>query len=116
MQAGRLKRRVIVERLSSAQDALGQPVATWVQVGKLWTNPKHETGMGVIRGQREPGVPSSVVRYSFEARREAVRAYGVNVGMRLRHDGLIFDIKAISENLEDRDGVFLVCEQGGSNG
>lgn len=116
MRAGNLSRRVIVQRRVAGQDAGGQPLDSWVNVGKLWTNPKNETGLAVIRGQREAGVPSSVARYSFEARRDAVLALGVDVGMRVVHAGMNFDIKVLIQDLNSREGMFLVCEQGGSNG
>lgn len=116
MEAGKLNRRITIERRDSTQDEAGQPVDTWLEVVKLWANPAGETGLGALRASTQPGVPSSIARYSFMVRRPALVAKGVDAGMRVSYSGMFFDIKLITYDLKDLEKAYLVCEQGGSNG
>lgn len=116
MEAGKLNRRIEVQYRADGQDEFGQPVDTWVSLGKLWASPANETGLAAIRNSTQPGIPSSVARYSFLVRRNAMLSKGVNVGMRILYESLVFDIRLITQDLQDHEKAFLVCEQGGSDG
>lgn len=114
MNAGQLNRRITIQRHVQGQDDFGQPIDTWEEVKKVWASIANETGLGTIRSQTQAGVPSAVSRYSFMVRKEA--AVDVTDAMRIVHDGLIFDIRVITHDLNQRDRAYLICEQGGSDG
>lgn len=114
--AGELNRRVRIEVRGADQDEAGQPVDDWALLGYIWAGIANETGLGAIRSSLQGNVPASIARYSFLARFETVRSLGVDQGMRLIHDGLIFDIKGITRDLKDRDRAYIITEQGGNNG
>jgi len=116
MRAGELNRRVTIEAPGETQDEAGQPIAGWVKVDDLWAGIANETGLGVIRSSLQGGVPTSIARYSFMVRFEAIRRLEINPGMRIVHDGLVFDIKGVTRDLKDRTKAFIITEQGGNSG
>lgn len=116
LRAGELNRRATIQYRVEGQDAAGQPVDDWRDVATVWVGIANETGMGAIRSSLQGNVPASIARYSFLARFETVRSLGVDQGMRLLHDGLIFDIKGIVRDLKDRERAYILTEQGGNAG
>ncbi|MBN7138997.1 phage head-tail joining protein [Lysobacter enzymogenes] len=116
MGAGKYNRRATVKYRVDANDDAGQPADDWKVLGSLWVSIANETGMGAIRSSLQGNVPASIARYSFEARFESVRELGVNEGMRMEHDGLIFDIKGVVRDLKHRGKAYILTEQGGNAG
>lgn len=116
LKAGELNRRVRVEVRDAGQDEAGQPLDGWTLLDYIWTGIANETGLGAIRSSLQGNVPASIARYSFLARFETVRSLGIDQGMRLVHDGLIFDIKGVTRDLKDRDRAYIITEQGGNTG
>ena len=115
MKAGRLNRRIAIEKLAGGVDAAGQPTTTWQHVGYLWADIAHDTGKAAIRRTSDQ-VPVPYSQYSFMVRLCDLRLLGVTDGMRVVHDSLKFDIKGITQDLKQRDAAFIVCEQGGNEG
>lgn len=114
MRAGKRKHRVEVQQRSEGRGPSGQPLLTWEHVGYLWANIGNDTGKSAIR--RSGDVPVPYVQYSFAVPLCDVRALSLTDGMRLVHDGLNFDIKGITQNLQNRTEAFIVCEMGGNEG
>lgn len=116
LAAGKLNRRIRIERRVGGQDATGQPIDAWSLVGEPWVGIANETGLGAIRSVTEANVSTSIARYSFLMRFGTAKALGIDAGMRAVYDGLVFDIKGLTRDLEHREKVFLICEQGGNDG
>lgn len=116
MRAGDLNRQIVIQRRSDGTDEVGQPLNTWVDVGTIWASIANETGLGAIRSGLIGGVPASIARYSFKVRFAEARAMGVDAGMRVVHDALVFDVKGVTQDLKNRDAGYIVCEQGGNDG
>ncbi len=116
MRAGELNRRIRIERPGAGQDAAGQPVQGWELVDHLWAGVAGETGLGAIRSSLQGGVPASIARYSFKVRFEAINRLGIDAGMRIVYDGLIFDVKGVTRDLKDRQAAYILTEQGGNSG
>jgi len=116
MRAGQLNRRVHIQRRVPGRDAFGQPVQAWEPVGDLWAGITGESGLGAIRAAAQENVPVSIARYSFLVRFAEAKALEIDQGMRVVHDGMIFDIKGVTRDLRQRDRAYLICEQGGSDG
>lgn len=114
--AGELNRRVTIEAPGESQDGAGQPIPGWMKVDDLWAGIAGETGLGAIRSSLQGGVPASIARYSFMVRFEAIQRLGINPGMRVVYDGLVFDIKGVTRDLKDRTKAFILTEQGGNSG
>ncbi len=116
MRAGEINRRIRIERRVQCQHSTGQPIDAWELVGEIWAGIANETGLGAIRSSLQGNVPASIARYSFLIRFEAAKALGVDPGMRVVHDGLVFEIKGLTRDLESREKAFIICEQGGNDG
>lgn len=114
MRAGSLRQRITIQQRTDETDAAGQPVDAWEDVGKLSANIGHDTGKAAIRQSGSIPVPYS--QYSFKVRLRDARALAVDSGMRIVHDGLYFDIKGVTQDLQDRDAAFIITEQGGNEG
>ncbi|MNV34922.1 Phage head-tail joining protein [compost metagenome] len=116
MTARARNRRILVQRRSGAVDEAGQPLDEWVDVGPLWAGIANETGLGAIRSSLQGNVSQSIARYSFLVSFEAARALGIDAGMRMLHDGEVFEVKGITRDFKDRKSAFVICEQGGNDG
>lgn len=116
MTARARNRRILVQRRSGAVDDAGQPLDEWADVGLLWAGIANETGLGAIRSSLQGNVSQSIARYSFLVSFEAARALGIDAGMRVLHDGEVFEVKGITRDFKDRKSAFVICEQGGNDG
>ncbi len=116
MRAGLLNRKVRVERPASGTDDWGQPAQGWELVDEIMVSVAGETGVGAIRAGLQGGVPASISRYSFMARYQTVRALGIDATMRILFDGLVFEVKGITRDLNSKDRAFIVTEEGGNSG
>lgn len=116
MTARARNRRILVQRRSGSVDDAGQPLDEWMDVGPLWAGIANETGLGAIRSSLQGNVSASIARYSFLVNFEASRALGIDEGMRIIHDGDVFEVKGITRDFKDRRSAFLICEQGGNDG
>ena len=116
MTARARNRRILIQRRSGSVDDAGQPLDEWMNVGPLWAGIANETGLGAIRSSLQGNVSASIARYSFLVSFEAARALGIDEGMRIVHDGDVFEVKGITRDFKDRRSAFLICELGGNDG
>ena len=100
-QAGKLNTRLNIERRTSSQDELGQPVETWSLVAAVWGSVRHLSGVAAIKS----GADGSTVKASFRIRYMA----GIDSGMRVTVDGKHYNIVAILPNKAERY-IDLVAE------
>lgn len=115
-RAGRLNRRIEIQRRGVDTDPFGQPVDDWSRVGHVMADVANETGLGAIRTSAGQSLTASVARYSFMVRFAEARALGVDAGMRVLYDGDVFDVKGVTRDFKDRSVAFIICEQGGNDG
>lgn len=101
MRAGQLKHRITIQRPTGAKDQWGTPEPQgWEDVARVWANVLHQSGSESIRA----GADVSIVRASVRIRwRE-----GLNAGLRVLHQGQVFDIEAVLPGA-DRKHIDLVC-------
>lgn len=116
MRAGELNRLIRIEQRAQGQDSTGQPIDTWELVGEVWAGIANETGLGAIRSSQQGSLPSSIAKYSFLVRFDVAKSLGVDAGMRVVHDDIIFDVKVLTRDLKNREKAFIICEQGGNDG
>lgn len=100
MKAGQLRHRVTLQTLQVGQDAIGQPVATWVDTALLWGDVRYLSGLSTIKA----GADASLSKVSIRLRYTAC-----NAGQRVLHGGKVYAIQAV---LPDARRVFvdLVCQ------
>lgn len=102
MQAGRLNRRCVLQAPGTAQDELGQPIPGWTDVATVWADIRMKSGLESIKA----GAPVSVAPASIRIRYRA----GVNAGMRVVHNLVAYEIKAVMPDVSGRVFLDLACE------
>ena len=102
MQAGRLNRRCLLQRPSTATDPLGQPIPGWTDVATVWADIRMKSGLEAIKA----GASVSVVQASIRIRYRA----GINAGMRVVHNLQVYEILAVQPDVVGREYVDLVCQ------
>lgn len=113
LNAQKLNRRVTIQQKAGTQDTFGQLVDTWVDVCQLWANVKTITGTGFMTNEHNSGgTEVSRATASFRVRRRA----GIVAGMRLVHQGVVYDIRAVLPDLQDNRYMDLGCATGENQG
>ena len=102
MQAGRLNRRCVLQAPGTAQDELGQPIPGWTDVATVWGDIRMKSGLESIKA----GAPVSVVAASIRIRYRS----DVNAGMRVVHNLVAYEIKAVMPDVSGRQFLDLACE------
>ena len=102
MQAGRLNRRCQLQSPSQSVDELGQPIPGWTDVATVWADIRMKSGLESIKA----GAPVSVVTAAIRIRYLA----GVNAGMRVVHNLVAYEIKAVMPDVSGRVFLDLACE------
>jgi SPP1 family predicted phage head-tail adaptor len=102
MDAGKLKRRVTIQRHTVGQDEIGQPVNAWADVATVYADIRHQSGLQSIVSD----APASTVRASIRIRYRT----GINAGMRVVHSETIYSINAVLPDAAGREYIDLVCE------
>ena len=102
MQAGRLNRRCTLQQPGTATDELGQPIPGWTDIASVWADIRMRSGLESIKA----GAPVSVVAASIRIRYRA----GVNAGMRVVHNLVNYEIKAVMPDVSGREFLDLACE------
>lgn len=101
MQAGTLRRQVVIEQPSGAQNGLGEPAQSWSEVA---TVPAHIEPMGgreaLVAGQLN-AMSSYAIRLRFYP--------GLSTRMRVRYGDRVFEIVTV-QNVDERNReIVLSC-------
>ena len=102
MQA-QFKRRVALQRLTTERDPIGQPVERWVDVGTVWGDVAHKSGLTTIKGDQETSVVKASIRIRYRA--------SVTAGMRAVVAGATYQIDAVLPDLVGKMYIDLVCRR-----
>ena len=110
LAAGKLNRRILIQKRTPGTDEAGGPLLTWCDVATVWANVAGDAGLATIRASGD--LPAPIKRYSFRIRfRE-----GLDEGMRVVLAGEPFDVKQVRMDYAGREWTDLVCEVGGNDG
>lgn len=102
MRAGQLKNRVTIQQQSTVQDSIGQPVNTWTTYATVWADIRHKSGVEAIKS----GEVTSTVKASVRVRYKS----GITAAMRVAHGSVVYQIKAVLRDEQNKDYMDLVCE------
>lgn len=107
MDAGRLDRRVTLQRATTAADAYGERVQTWADLATVWAE-KIESGRLVAREQADAGEARvALARRKFRIRWSETVAV-IDASDRLLFEGDAYDILGVTE-LGRREGLEIEC-------
>ncbi len=100
--AGDLTELITIRQQAPGQDDNGQPNGAWSDAGTEWASMRQMNGLETIRADAQ----TAVVRASFRIRwRE-----GYTTAMRVLHNGVEYNIRALQPDRIGRQYVDLVCE------
>lgn len=111
MRYGRLDRRIVLQRRTSALTASGQPVDSWSDIATRWAS------VGPVRGGEQFGTPQIVATEQVEIQiRWSAATVGLNPGDRAIFPNsstaptAVYDIKAVHE-IGRREGLRIIAER-----
>lgn len=102
MNPGNLKWRCTLQQPATGQDATGQPLTGWVDVANFWADIRQTGGLEAIKA----GAITAKVQTSIRPRYRT----GINSGMRVVCDGVVYNILAVLPDKAGKAHVDLVCE------
>ncbi len=102
MQAGRLNTRCTLQQPGTATDALGQPIPGWTDVALVWASIRHLSGVEAIKADAVTSTVKASIRIRYRT--------GLNAGMRVVHNLVAYEIKAVMPDVGGREFVDLVAE------
>ncbi|MCK9497108.1 MAG: phage head closure protein [Dehalococcoidia bacterium] len=89
MRAGRLDRRITLQRFTATQDAYGEPIETWADYVTVWARVEPLRGRERFEAQREHAEVDT--RFHLRYRDD------LTVEDRITYEGDLYDIEAILE-------------------
>lgn len=89
MRAGRLDRRIVIERPVSTTDTFGASIQTWTEVATVWASVRQLRGQEYLSAQAGQAEVDAVFKLRYRADLTPV--------MRITYGGANYDIKSISE-------------------
>lgn len=93
---------VSIQTRQAGQDAIGQPLAGWVTLARVWADVRHGNGLEVVKA----GAPVSVVKASIRIRRRD----DVTGGMRVLVGSTPYEVEAVIQDEARRVFTDLVCK------
>lgn len=113
MQAGQLRKRVVLQKHSTAQDGYGQQLPAWIDLATLWAEIEPVSGGQMERMRSIYNHTSHKVVVRWQPILEDVRQVG---SYRILYAGRIFDVGASMNDSERNRVVTLLCSEGLNEG
>lgn len=109
MNAGKLNRRVTIQKLTTTLDEYNEPTGTkWLDVATVWADIKMLSGLETVKANADVSVVKASIRIRYRT--------DITAGMRALCDGLVYDIRAVMPDVAGRVYTDLACEQGANEG
>lgn len=107
--AGELNRAIVIEAKGATVNELNEPVANWTVWATVWSMPRGQTGMGVVRSSVEGAAPLNAYSYRIRYRPDIP-----DTTLRINDDGAFLDITDIRHDVAGHDWTDLICRAGGN--
>ena len=102
MKAGPLDQRVTVERFTSTQDELGQPIEAWAPLFTCWAAVEPLTGREYIAAAAAVSEVTAKIRLRYRP--------GVLGTDRVIHDGTVYQIESVIDVRSEHRELHLMCK------
>lgn len=102
MLAHRLRHRITIERKTAGEDTWGQPVETWETVARVPAEVWPMSGREYIAAQADQASVTTKITIRYQA--------GIEPEMRIMHDGMAYNIRAVLPDPTGRRHITLMCE------
>ncbi|NIF80141.1 phage head closure protein [Paraburkholderia sp. Cy-641] len=109
MRAGKLNRRVSLQKRGAARDTAGQPLVDgWTEIARLWANIRYLNGREYATSDTKVSGATASIRVRYRADLDAT--------LRIVYRDAVFNILAVLPDEQDRDHVDLACNTGVNDG
>jgi SPP1 family predicted phage head-tail adaptor len=102
MRAGKLNKRVTIQKLGDDQDDDGQPIQTWQDVATVWANVRNLNGVETVKADADTSIVKASIR--IRLRRD------VTAGMRVVLRDKVYEIIACLPDEEKDEHLDLACK------
>ena len=102
MKAGQLDQRVTVERFTSTQDELGQPIEAWAPLFTCWAAVEPLTGREYLAAQAAVSEVTARIRMRFRP--------WMTAQDRVIHNGTTYGIESLVDVRSDHRELVLMCK------
>lgn len=108
MQAGKLRKRIEIQRRSTTQDGYGQPLTTWTTEITTQADFEPLNGRELVAAQAVQSEVTHTVTIRYRP--------GITPAMRISYAGRFFNIHAVLDEAERRRMLTLLCSEGLNDG
>jgi SPP1 family predicted phage head-tail adaptor len=108
MQAGALRHRIVIEQATETQNALGEPIETWLPLAVVWASREDVTGREAYAAQQI----SADVTTRFTCRYMPFITDGLTAKMRIVSDEVAYDIASIADPDGRRRTLVIMASRG----
>jgi SPP1 family predicted phage head-tail adaptor len=102
MPAGPRKRLVQIQRATTAQDGIGQPIPTWSKLADTWADIRYLSGLESIKAGADAAIARVSMRCGYRT--------DITSAMRVVDATTVYTITAVLPDVTGRRHVDLVCE------
>ena len=102
MKAGQLDQRVTVERFTSTEDELGQPIESWAPLFTCWAAVEPLTGREYIAASAAVSEVTARIRMRFRP--------WMTAEDRVIHDGTVYQIQSVIDVRSENRELHLMCK------
>ena len=102
MKAGQLDQRVTVERFTSTEDELGQPIEAWAPLFTCWAAVEPLTGREFIAAQAAQSEVTARIRMRFRP--------WMTAEDRVIHNGTTYNIVSLVDVRSENRELVLMCK------
>lgn len=102
MNIGEYNRKVTIQALVSGEDEIGQPLTDWQTFTETWANIRFISGVEAVKGGAETSIAKASIRIRYRQ--------DIKEAMRVKYNGITYQIKSILPDEAKREYVDLACE------
>jgi SPP1 family predicted phage head-tail adaptor len=103
MQAGRLRRRVTIQKKTVTRNSYGEEVIVWVDVATVWAAIEPLSGREFVEGRQAAADVSTRIRIRHLA--------GITPDMRVTWGDTVYPIQAVLDHLDRSRELHLMCTE-----
>ena len=108
MRAGRLNRRIAIQKRLTTENELGEKVSGWTTHANVWASIINKSGLETVRSEMELSIVSTSIRIRYRT--------DITANMRVLHSGVVYDIRSVVQDSTRKLYTDLICQTGAGDG
>lgn len=102
LQPGKFNSFVTIQTRAEGRDDLGQPLDTWETFDEVWAQIVYLSGIESIKADANVSIARVSIRVFYRT--------DIHAGMRVEHEGTIYEIKSVLPDVVWKKHTDLGCE------